>query len=76
MLDSFGRILQRASQIDGAGPVPVQEMERHPLGALGAHAGQALERVDELRQQRRIRLGHQNGSFIPGGNIPPVTFDI
>ena len=37
----------------GTRHVPLEKMERHSLGGLGPHAGQAAQRIHQLAYQRR-----------------------
>ena len=46
---------------------PLEEKERHPLGRLGPHAGQPLERLDESRDGLGV-VGHGPPTFRARGS--------
>src|SRR5690606_39967805 len=59
--------LERAGEPAGTLPVAVEQMKRHALRRLRADAGQALQRLDQLVEQRGVRVRHVRtaASFLP-----------
>src|SRR6185437_129195 len=55
--DALHRLAQRIGQLQPALAIPLQQMERHPLRTLAAHAGQAAQRFDEGSEE--WRAGHR-----------------
>src|ERR1044071_4432291 len=73
--DRAQRLLEHVRETVTALAILVEQVKRHPLGRLRANTRKALQRLDQLIQERRIDVGHcQNGSLSPAGNdSPPVT---
>jgi hypothetical protein len=58
------RRIERAGEPPRGLALAVEQMERHPLRRFLADAGQALERLDQLRKKRRVNVRHRARSAV------------
>ena len=62
---------QPLGQSSGAGPITLENMERHALRGLRADPGQTAQGLDQIGQQGRT--GTQNGILNPAGRLRPAA---